>query len=384
MITKVHIENFRSLRDVTVELGPLTVLVGKNGSGKSNFLDALTLLHDAVRHGLDSAWQQRGFGPHLFHRAGQHMEAPLRLVIEGRAGSMAWQYELALDRDLRLGAHPDYRVAREVLRDQSSNAGVVVFEVVDGELRCSPGGVNPSTSDRSVLLPLLAGFEVCRHALDDLTAIGLYELGAVRAAWLSHGALAGALMPEAQNLTDVLAGILGEAAAAAQFETALGRLLGYELHVRARRNGDLAILETRRGATQNDLLWLPASCESTGAHSALALLAALYQPSAPTMLAIEEPETHLHPEALPVLAALLEEAAESRQVVVTTQSPDLLHLLQDPRCIRVVEWAGEATRIGPLDEVQLGIINDEVFGTGDLLRIEGLRRRSDDDEDEAA
>ena len=44
MVRRVHIKGYKSLRDVEVELEPLTVLVGPNDSGKSNFLDALQLL----------------------------------------------------------------------------------------------------------------------------------------------------------------------------------------------------------------------------------------------------------------------------------------------------------------------------------------------------
>ena len=40
-LEKVHIKNYRSLRNVTIPLKPLTVLVGPNASGKSNFLSAL-------------------------------------------------------------------------------------------------------------------------------------------------------------------------------------------------------------------------------------------------------------------------------------------------------------------------------------------------------
>ena len=42
-LKNVHIENFRSLRDVTLPLKPLTVLVGPNACGKSNVLNALSL-----------------------------------------------------------------------------------------------------------------------------------------------------------------------------------------------------------------------------------------------------------------------------------------------------------------------------------------------------
>ena len=44
LLKKVHIKNFLSLRDVELSLKPLTVLVGPNASGKSNILNALSLL----------------------------------------------------------------------------------------------------------------------------------------------------------------------------------------------------------------------------------------------------------------------------------------------------------------------------------------------------
>ena len=44
MVKRVHIKGYKSLRDVEVELEPLTVLIGPNAAGKSNFLDALQLL----------------------------------------------------------------------------------------------------------------------------------------------------------------------------------------------------------------------------------------------------------------------------------------------------------------------------------------------------
>lgn len=51
-VQEVSISGFRSIRDANVELRNLNVLVGANGSGKSNFLDALTLTGQHVLHGL--------------------------------------------------------------------------------------------------------------------------------------------------------------------------------------------------------------------------------------------------------------------------------------------------------------------------------------------
>src|SRR5262245_45666372 len=54
MITKLRVQNFKCLRDVTVELGPLTVLIGPNDSGKSSVLDALHLLGRTTTESLTS------------------------------------------------------------------------------------------------------------------------------------------------------------------------------------------------------------------------------------------------------------------------------------------------------------------------------------------
>lgn len=49
MITKLHIQNFKCLRDVSVELEPFTVLIGKNDTGKSSLLEAIHTLSGLVQ-----------------------------------------------------------------------------------------------------------------------------------------------------------------------------------------------------------------------------------------------------------------------------------------------------------------------------------------------
>lgn len=55
MIGQLKVKNYRSLADVTVSFDVLTVLVGLNGSGKSNLVDVLRFVSEALTHGLDSA-----------------------------------------------------------------------------------------------------------------------------------------------------------------------------------------------------------------------------------------------------------------------------------------------------------------------------------------
>jgi len=57
MITRLQVRNFKSLRDIDLELGPLNVLVGPNMSGKSNILDALRFLREIFfPEGAGLAW----------------------------------------------------------------------------------------------------------------------------------------------------------------------------------------------------------------------------------------------------------------------------------------------------------------------------------------
>ena len=63
-INKVWAKNFRSISDTSVDLDRLTVLVGPNASGKSNLLDLLRFIKDALRFDLEAAISVR----HRFRR----------------------------------------------------------------------------------------------------------------------------------------------------------------------------------------------------------------------------------------------------------------------------------------------------------------------------
>src|SRR3990172_10455436 len=59
-LRRVRIRNYKSIAGCDVQLGRLTVLVGRNGSGKSNFLDALRFIADGLQTSLDHAIKSRG------------------------------------------------------------------------------------------------------------------------------------------------------------------------------------------------------------------------------------------------------------------------------------------------------------------------------------
>ena len=56
-ITRVALQNFLSFAECDVSLGRLTFLVGRNGSGKSNFLDALRFVAESLHHSINRAFE---------------------------------------------------------------------------------------------------------------------------------------------------------------------------------------------------------------------------------------------------------------------------------------------------------------------------------------
>jgi predicted ATPase len=120
-----------------------------------------------------------------------------------------------------------------------------------------------------------------------------------------------------------------------------------------------------------------ASAMSDGTLRALALLVALFQnagsDSRVSLVAIEEPETGLHPAATAVMLDAIREASESVQVVVTSHSTDLLDNSEIPSdAIRAVSWENGQTEILGLDSASRSALHDRLYTAGELLRMGGL------------
>ncbi|MCY3710539.1 MAG: AAA family ATPase [Caldilineaceae bacterium] len=100
--------------------------------------------------------------------------------------------------------------------------------------------------------------------------------------------------------------------------------------------------------------WVPASRLSDGTLHFLCLATTLCHPSPPPLLCIEEPETELHPDILPVVAEMLIEASERTQIIVTTHSDILVDALSHvPESVLVCEKETNSTTVRRLDQVEL-------------------------------
>lgn len=90
-------------------------------------------------------------------------------------------------------------------------------------------------------------------------------------------------------------------------------------------------------------------------------------------VAIEEPETALHPAAAGYLLDALQEASHTRQVIATTHSPELLDSPElDPRSLISVRAEAGRTVIAPINVVGRQAILDGLYSAGELLRLDQL------------
>ena len=59
-IKRIRVKNFKSFKDLDLELGKFNVIIGANASGKSNFLAIFKFLRDIVQHDLENAISLQG------------------------------------------------------------------------------------------------------------------------------------------------------------------------------------------------------------------------------------------------------------------------------------------------------------------------------------
>jgi predicted ATPase len=99
----------------------------------------------------------------------------------------------------------------------------------------------------------------------------------------------------------------------------------------------------------------------------------------PSLVAIEEPETALHPAAMHALVDALDEATLRTQILLTTHSAEMLNNRTiQPKNVRVVQMIDGRTVIGPVDEASVEIIRLKLNTLGGLERENQLEPDLDD------
>ncbi|MGA2114940.1 MAG: ATP-binding protein [Bryobacteraceae bacterium] len=207
-----------------------------------------------------------------------------------------------------------------------------------------------------------------------LSSMGFYNLNPERIRDLQSPDPGDLLARDGGNLSAVLDSLTRHEPERAERVLEFLRLVvpGIE-SVQSRALGPKQTLEfVERAGPDEKTRKLLASSMSDGTLRALGVIVA-QRPTSGTaipVVGIEEPEMALHPAAAGVLLDCLREAANSRQVIVTSHSPDLLDRSDIPvESILAVSAAEGRTFIGPVNEAGKRILQKRMRTPGELMRI---------------
>lgn len=363
MIRTVAVQGYRSLRDLTVPLGQLTLITGANGSGKSSFYRALRLLADTAQNAVIASLAREGGLPSTFW-AGPEKTA--RAVRQGRYGVEPLQKRKVASLKLGFGGDtfgysidlgyppppppatmfnldphikreclwhgPAYRKA-SALVDRRNNF-VWLSTTRDEE----PVMITQHLADTDSMLSTVADPQrapemiAVRESVRGWRFYDHFRTDADSPARSSQiGTWSPVLAADGTNLAAALQTILeirSDEALAATLEDAFPRsrlsieAMNGRFEVRLHQHGLLRPLSTSElsDGTLRYLLWI----------------AALLTPRPPELMVLNEPETSLHPDLLPALARLIANAARNAQIVVVSHAPPLIRELESSRnCARL-------------------------------------------------
>ncbi len=410
-LRRVRIRGYKSIAFCDVTLEPLTVLVGRNGCGKSNFLDALAFLRDAVKYDVREAVQRHGGWSAVACRTTNapiefQIVTPISCDTEATNGTVQHGDLVDLVYSLRIVGGNDVapRVDIETLgftnpngdveslfeRDTSSSTLGFSFLPTSGMLETVLGKGGGTTSAKLAVQPENCSIRFLNHEpYSKLT-------DAIRkSAFLNPNpdAIRNQQIPSSGMFLDknaaTLPSVIRQFAQSSRswFERA-SRYVRYIVpevadfrHIRYGESETIRFWMNSK--VNNDSLEFDARSMSDGTLRAIACIIGAFQDippmGRPSLVGIEEPETSLHPGAMNGLVDALDEASLATQIIITTHSAELLdNPTIKPKNVRVVQMEDGKTIIGPVDAASFEIVQDNLSSLGGLERDNLLEVDLDD------
>lgn len=385
-VRRVLIRNYKSIERCSVPLGPLTVLVGRNGAGKSNFLDALRFVTDSLRTSLDHAIKARGGTDSVRRRSTGH---PRNFAIQlelGLAGDQKATYGFEVAAREKGG----FVIKSEELRlphaffhiDRASSAKTTTSR--ESKFEASRLNMPPPMPDRLYLVTA-SGFPEFRPVYDGLLALGFYSFNPKMMRDPQTPDAGELLHQDGSNIASVIARLeRDEPEAMHRVVEYLSKIVPSVQDVKQVAHGAWETIEFHQEIRGAKSPWrFEALSMSDGTLRAVGALIAIMQrferKSPVALVGIEEPETALHPAAVAALTDALHEAALRTQVIVTCHSPDVLdHIDPEQDGLFVVQAEEGVTKVARVDPASREMMKEHLRTPGELLRLDLLAQDPED------
>jgi predicted ATPase len=391
ILRSARIRHYKSLDDTTIDFAqPVTVIVGPNAVGKSNLVDCLRFVRDAVAGDLEHAIGLRGGVTRVrqwsrtkpfkisigleFEQSFETLPSELasyEFTIQSQTGgAYVIEHERAVcGHEITVQTEPD-EAPLEVIADA-------------GFVRDKAGKVtrkNERLSEKPFRPDQLAiGSSPFFDTLGDPLAsfIKEWRFSAIYPNTLRQPESLDKdteLSEDGRNWASVLKAMRrsqrGKAALDKAFEAMRSLIPSFrDVSVATAGSFLVPLFRFQVGDQVNE--FDPVQL-SDGTLRVFGILLALYQTPAPQLLIIEEPEQTVHPGALGVLVDAIREASETTQIVLTTHSPHLVDHFK-PEEVRVVSLEDGLTKVSRIKATQIEAVKQRLMSLEEFMLAEGLQ-----------
>jgi len=370
-IREIHVAGYRSVRNLHLRLGQINILTGANAAGKSNLYNSVFLLARAAAGGFAQVIAAEGGMPSVLwagERKGRAQSParaePVRMKLSIVTDSFNYELVCGLPKLHSPVARSAFALDPEVKEERvwmegSGGLKITFFErtakgvwILDRDERLEDysGELLPTESvlsqlrephlypELSVLASQMGQWRFYHHFRTDPDAPLRHPQVGVRTPVLDH---------DGSDLAAALQTII-ETGQAKELHSAIEQAIpGASVQIEYdEKDGMFAVVMNMPGLKRP----LRARELSDGTLRYLCLLAALLSPRPPALLALNEPETSLHPDLIEPLARQLVSAAKNSQLWVVTHSERLAQLVE--------KFSGEAA-------IRLQLVNGETKVIGD-------------------
>ena len=364
-ITRIKVANFKSFKELDLELGKFNVIVGANASGKSNFTQIFKFIRDIVKEGLENAISIQGseyltymgtlFPKTLSIECTYNFEDSVVIEVNDKvvleiAKTITHDFALRFEKpggtfeivndkqDLKINFLDKNKFEKD-LNPQNNilGSGNVILTNNKGKLDKQvekPDSLR-TLSREDILKYLFVGNEIpndmillqVRHLFFmslgiSFSDFGLYDFDPK----LSKSAISMAgkfeLEEDGSNLSLVLKSILENEERKRKFSNLMKDLLPFVEDISTDKFADKSLLFKLKEKYFADT-YFPASFISDGTVNISALLVALYFEKKGVTI-IEEPERNIHPHLISKIVDMMKDASKNKQIIVTTHNPEVV------------------------------------------------------------
>jgi len=363
-IREISVGNFKSFRELQIEPDNFNIIIGSNASGKSNLIQIFKFIRDIAKYGLNNAISLQGGVEYLRNTTiGAGMPFSFRILYlleEKRQDVIAVKdgiaidfepYEILYEFSLSFSdAGENYEISRDLLvitgifsrpeTDERSELGMgrITLARVEGSVAYTI--VPPETlelSDQELFPQYFQRQEIPARWL--IMNLPIAVPGIPPLEWIFRGMKVFDFDPlllkravpivgktelekDGSNLAIVIKNILEDPQKKAEFLRLTHEMLPFIDEIAVEKFMDMSLFLKLKETYSSDK-YLPASMISDGTINILALIIALYFEKRPVTV-IEEPERNIHPFLISQLVEMLKDAAQTKQIIVTTHNPEMV------------------------------------------------------------